>query len=495
MADTTTTGWDFVKPEVGGSDDTWGDKLNAGWDRLDAILSSGFTRRIAAPQYFGELKPEVFPGFVQKNMVIQFDGTKSFRFRDAAGTSEGFLQFNNSDESMSLSLLDSATHTVAVSSIQLRQDGTVSLPVGSFDLTAPNINVDSDTDGAKLMLLNIARPWRFQQFGTAGGAALELKATVDSKLFMITNNARNNGFVFAPDDRRLYGYGGALVLGAVGQPVDLRGGDYAITNRLDMKSDGSNAFIYFRAPGTDNERGTLYQPGSDYSMVLRTKDSLGDIKSQLRLYVDGTAALNIGDWQFLTLGSKLATNNRDLSGHLALYGTTYGLNVTSARLNIVSPSTAFVDFVNYGDGTICARVDNANDNTLPNDYTLVTRIKGDNRYRDASNLNAGTVAVARLPVTSGERDRILALLATLDLGALGTYAFLGRNTGTSITPGTIYAGSALHYSSVFMGGGSADIQGIESTGSNPSGTWMALGRSTGTENNPNYAATLFVRVL
>ena len=42
MADSLTPNFNFTLPEIGGSDDTWGNKLNANWTALDALIKSKF---------------------------------------------------------------------------------------------------------------------------------------------------------------------------------------------------------------------------------------------------------------------------------------------------------------------------------------------------------------------------------------------------------------------------------------------------------------------
>lgn len=43
MADTLTINYNFVKPEVGASPDTWGNKTNNNWDNVDALFFNVFT--------------------------------------------------------------------------------------------------------------------------------------------------------------------------------------------------------------------------------------------------------------------------------------------------------------------------------------------------------------------------------------------------------------------------------------------------------------------
>ena len=46
MADTLTPVHALVKPEISGSDDTWGNKLNSNFDKLDGFFKNGVADRV-----------------------------------------------------------------------------------------------------------------------------------------------------------------------------------------------------------------------------------------------------------------------------------------------------------------------------------------------------------------------------------------------------------------------------------------------------------------
>jgi hypothetical protein len=116
----------------------------------------------------------------------------------------------------------------------------------------------------------------------------------------------------------------------------------------------------------------IFDPADD---VLTANDSIvtrrkGDVR-----YLRKAGGVDLENW--LGFGSTAVATVFDLSRHLRLYGSIYGLNVTASRLNIVAPETAFHQFV-LGE-SIVARVE-PRGTAMPVDQSVVTKEKGDSRY-------------------------------------------------------------------------------------------------------------------
>jgi hypothetical protein len=110
--------------------------------------------------------------------------------------------------------------------------------------------------------------------------------------------------------------------------------------------------------------------------------------------------------------------------------------------------------------------------------------------------------------TTPTTAQVLAATAGAEVGAVGTYAFLGETSDTDTVAGSTKAGSGLRYAGVqksdttaaaaswganntFNGSASALVS-VGSIGAAPAGTWRAMGTMASGTTTPTYV-TIFLR--
>ena len=75
MADTTTTNLALTKPEIGGSTDTWGTKLNADLDLLDAEFGTGGHTHSGAAGEGVQLTPAALSGLSSNGLAVRISAS------------------------------------------------------------------------------------------------------------------------------------------------------------------------------------------------------------------------------------------------------------------------------------------------------------------------------------------------------------------------------------------------------------------------------------
>lgn len=510
MPDVITTLFDFVLPEVGASDNTWGTKLNSNLSKLETLLVDAFPQ--GSPTGLSRLAADNAPLMTNnQSFSIQKAGLKQYRFSNTANDQEGQVSLDD-DGTMIISVTDRTggpNDGVQMVRLELGVNGVMELVTGifhgQFEVASGSTLIDPiimpagfPDNGSRAFTIGLERSWSVGQFGTGGGAGLEFKAATEGgKSARFVNLSRNHGLLLDVDNDRIDGVSSPLFLGAIGSGYVQVGNSLHVASNIfgdaSYFSDSASTSGYFLRSSAGLERGGLVKDGATTDLLLRRKHSDGRIVSQIRFEDTGAIRFESGVLRSLSFGTLEASSPSDLSKHFDLAGGAYGLSYTPGQQNYIA-NTGGRHHWRIG-GVIAAELIEQTDG-LPDAYTIVTRSKGDTRYLNSSNQNTGTlpqdrlpmIPTANLPVSTQARDWVLARMSESSAGALGTTASLQRDqSGAAVVFGNVYTGVQLVYFGSYAAPPGTYVGTIH-----PAGSWEA--RCDAPADDGRYGGGTFIRV-
>lgn len=193
MADTTTTNLLLTKPEVGASTDTWGTKINADLDAIDALFNAGPVLKVS--------KGGTGAATLAANNVLLGNGTSAVQVvaPGASGnvlTSDG-TTWSSSTPAAGVSLSAdntwTGTQTLAGSSSKLGAvlDGVAEVATVSATAATGTINYDVTTQAVRYYTSNASANWT-TNFRASSGTSLNTALSTGQSVtaaFLVTQGS------------------------------------------------------------------------------------------------------------------------------------------------------------------------------------------------------------------------------------------------------------------------------------------------------------------
>lgn len=184
----------------------------------------------------------------------------------------------------------------------------------------------------------------------------------------------------------------------------------------------------------------------------------------------------------------LVITTADLASNSVTTAKIADVNVTTAKIADSAITTGKIADVNVTTAKI-ADVNVTTAKIAANAVTVAKMAREGSSGQVLTSNGAGSDPSYQTISTTPTTAQVLTATAGASVGAVGTYAYLGRTIATA-SAGTTYAGSDLRYSGIYQQPCNYAIVSI--SGSYLSGTWRAMGSIVaGTGQGGN---TLFLRI-